>query len=61
MGRWAKNNDQRKGQWLYNMLRPTNIPLTKENIDDYKRMIADKLFNISNEEFEIIMARYYLD
>lgn len=57
MGRWAKNHDQRKGQWLYNALRPQEGRFVSPDYD--KKHIADRLWNMTNEEFEKILEEYY--
>ena len=64
MGRWAKSHDQRKGQWLYNALRPEDTKANRimcggdDDIFKYKSYIADRLFNMSNEEFDKFMENY---
>ena len=70
MGRWAKSHDQRKGQWLINAIRedPKFPKITKKDIENQslnqainnnKAMIELRLWNMTNEEFEKIMGRYY--
>ena len=70
MGRWAKNHDQRKGQWLINAIRedPKFPHLKKEDIKKIgldevmyreKAIIELRLWNMTNEEFERIMEKYY--
>lgn len=54
MGRWSDEHDQRVGQWIYNCLREFDgsgvlSPMEKRSI------IADKLFNMDNEEFFTIL------
>jgi len=53
---YTKQHDQRKGQWLYNALRSQY-----EGIDFEKQevFVCSKLFNMSNEEFDKIMERYF--
>lgn len=64
LGRWAESHDQRKGQWLYNLLRPdTEFEDKLGKVDDasiikYKAHVADKLWNMTNEEFDKIMENY---
>ena len=62
MGRWAKSHDQRKGQWLYNALRPVDDgrlhTITEVSRLEYEASITNKLFNMTNEEFDKIMENY---
>lgn len=70
MGRWAKNHDQRKGQWLINAIRsdPKFPHITKKEMKELslnqlmnreKALVEMKLWNMANEEFESIMEKYY--
>lgn len=61
MGRWAKSHDERKGQWLYNKLRPqekedVKIPISHKNYEEY---ITNRLFNMDNDEFDRLMEKYF--
>jgi len=59
MGRWAKSHDQRKGQWLYNKLRPNDEQSIQiSSVEDYNHFIGNNLFNMSNKEFDLIMENY---
>lgn len=57
----SKSNKIRKGQWLYNLLRPdTEFEDKLGKVDDasiikYKAHVADKLWNMTNEEFDKMM------
>ena len=69
MGRWAKNHDQRLGQWLVNKIRfAKDFPhLSKSEIKRLgfensmirmKATVELKLWSMTNEEFEKIMEDY---
>lgn len=50
---------QRKGQLLFNALRPKDsgiTTLTDYSLLKYRAEIADKLFNLSDSEFDQILA-----
>lgn len=66
MGRWAANHDQRKGQWLVNHIRDHILRnILREEInpiesgDRLAKIIELRLWNMSNDEFDKIMAEYY--
>jgi hypothetical protein len=50
---------QRKGQFIYNMLRPEDKPI-KDDVDmlRYKANIADSLWNMTDIEFDKIQVQY---
>ena len=51
MGRWSEFHDQRKGQWLVNYIR-FNLGRRGQDLQRY-------LFNMTNEELEYILKKYY--
>lgn len=59
-----RSHDQRKGQWLYNKLRPNSEfenklgKVDEESIIKYKAYVADRLWNLTNKEFEELMRQY---
>ena len=57
-----ESNPQRRGQWLYNKLRPESwpggAPLTDNDVRLYKSIIADRLWNMTNMEFAKFMEEY---
>jgi hypothetical protein len=54
---------QRKGQWLYNHLRPESwpggAPITDEDNRLYKAIISDRLWNMTDEEFYEVLIKSY--
>ncbi len=56
----AKSHDQRKGQWLYNKIRVTDMPECKSETDLilHKARIADIIWNMENKEFDKLMEYY---
>lgn len=50
---------QRKGQFIYNLLRPQDFPL-RDDVDvmRYKGWIADKLWNLTDAEFDKMQEQY---
>lgn len=50
---------ERKGQFIYNELRQVDVSIKDMRVEDYilrqKAMIADKLWNMSDTEFDKII------